>query len=237
MHISPEVAPAPAPAADNSQLWAHGDRSDIKQKALKQLLERHQRGWTPFREVMGSVLECIHDNDFATRSLAVSALGNALEVMPEQCSEVLVDVFRGLFRAVDDQQSDVSTKAKEVLYTMNRIPAEYVVDAVLTLAESMSDRCLQVTLVGIFPKALAGLPLEEHILKPLQALIHSSIQSEMTDLRKAATWCLVDLYIGAHQTALYLSTGLPPAKIRLLDFYISKRGVNGSLAADLEAFR
>eukprot|EP00754_Rhynchopus_humris_P003136 Rhum_TRINITY_DN11688_c1_g1::Rhum_TRINITY_DN11688_c1_g1_i1::g.46197::m.46197 len=239
----PSAAPpaaAAAPTRDALELFSHGDSSDLKQQALRQLLQfpaRQQQWRDHFVEIMQRVQSSLRDNDYATRSLAVSVIHTALEHLPDMCERMLPDIFQSLFRAVDDHQTDVSNKARDVLHSLPVANPHAVVETILQFVGRMSDRCLQVVLVGVLPSALAAIPLEHIMLDPLRALIHTAIQSDTTDLRKAATWCLVDLYIAAHATAVHLCAGLPPAKVRLLDFYISRRGAQASLALDLESLQ
>ena len=221
------------------RVWGAHDSSATKQMALKHLLQFRQRQtqWkSHFNELLQAVLCSVKDNDYQIRLLAVAVVQMAIDKMPNECLRSTLDIVFALLTAIDDQQSEVSAVAKEALFSLSKLPAPAVLlETLLQLFKSMSERSLQVVLVGLFPRVIIALPPEILLshLPTLRHIIHTTISSDSTDLRKACTWCLVDLFLENRNAALHLCKGLPPAKIRLLDFYLAKRGAQTDLATEL----
>eukprot|EP01064_Diplonema_japonicum_P034546 TRINITY_DN7194_c0_g3_i2.p1 TRINITY_DN7194_c0_g3~~TRINITY_DN7194_c0_g3_i2.p1 ORF type:complete len:901 (+),score=205.94 TRINITY_DN7194_c0_g3_i2:63-2765(+) len=238
--LSEHKEPPNTQTEDGLRMWGQGDSSDIKQRALRQLLQfkSRQGQWKAhYGEFMKPVLATLKDSDYVTRSLAVTVVQMVVENMPFETTRVLGDVLKGLFDAVDDQQSEVSSRAREALYSVVKLPADAVLVELLRFFGKVSDRVTQIILVAMLPKTLpnASPDVSQECYQTLEPLIFTTIQAESTDLRKAATWCLVDIYLTCKPLALALCKRLPPAKVRLLDFYISKRGTPSDLASELAA--
>eukprot|EP01060_Flectonema_neradi_P040477 TRINITY_DN9231_c1_g1_i2.p1 TRINITY_DN9231_c1_g1~~TRINITY_DN9231_c1_g1_i2.p1 ORF type:complete len:715 (+),score=150.01 TRINITY_DN9231_c1_g1_i2:1359-3503(+) len=221
------------------RVWGAHDSSATKQLALKHLLQFKQRQgqWkSHFNELLQAVLCSVKDSDYQIRLLAVSVVQMVVDRMPNECLRVTLDIVYSLLSAIDDQQSEVSAVAKEALFSLSKLPDPTVLlESLLQLFKNMSERSLQVVLVGLFPRVIINLPPEVLIshLPTLRHIIHTTIASDSTDLRKACTWCLVDMFLENKNAALHLCKGLPPAKIRLLDFYLAKRGSQTDLASEL----
>eukprot|EP01063_Lacrimia_lanifica_P006796 TRINITY_DN1427_c1_g3_i2.p1 TRINITY_DN1427_c1_g3~~TRINITY_DN1427_c1_g3_i2.p1 ORF type:complete len:986 (+),score=417.46 TRINITY_DN1427_c1_g3_i2:63-3020(+) len=227
--------------ADVIMQLGQGSSSEMKQRALQELMRFNvrQREWTArFHELMPEVLACFKDPVYYTRCLAVATVQMALEQMPTSCVDVLPDVLLALHRAIDDEQPEVNSRARDAIFKVTLLPPHVVLPTLVAHIAQVSDRALQVLLANVFPPVIAGaMPLDVSAIKPVTDLVLTSIQSDLTDLRKAATWCLVDLYLltMGRPIVIQICRELSPAKIWLLDFYIQKRGGQSDLATEMAA--
>ncbi|PAA88570.1 hypothetical protein BOX15_Mlig000928g3 [Macrostomum lignano] len=211
---------------NNSQSLSHEDRKDRLQNLHSLLREKSIDSWDEhFKSVLLVLLETMGDGESDVRAASLTALQELLTAQPTRFADFLELTLLKILEAHADSDRAVSRAAEGCAkVAATRLPADACLRALAPIAQDSTASAV----------ILAALKAETRLTQSADA---EQLRRQLTDLcpglvrccdhqesavRKAAIFCLVQLYLRVGECLLLHLTELSATRKRLLQLYICR---------------